>query len=106
VLHLLVECKESYKQGTKGNAYDVRFDVFSNSWGFELKDIEFKNIYIAHGAKDKGVPLSMATILKEKIPHSQFNVVEDEGHLTLVFRAIDEVIERVKKNTKRENNEN
>ncbi len=88
---------ESYRQGVEGNAYDVRFDIFTDSWGFKLEEIAFKDIYIWHGGKDNGVPLSMAKALEKQIPHSHFKVLEDEGHLTLVFRVMDEVMEYVKK---------
>lgn len=91
----LLQCKESYRQGVAGNAYDARFDMLQNAWGFKLDAIDFPNIHIWHGSKDNGCPLSMAKILEQKIKNVSFNAIEGEGHLTLVFNHIDAVVEKI-----------
>jgi len=93
-----LQCRESYRQGVKGNAYDARFDMLEESWGFKLEDIDFPHITIYHGTKDNGCPLSMAKVMKDKIENVSFKSIEGEGHLTLVFSVIGEVIGEVKNN--------
>jgi len=91
----LRQCQESYKQGVQGNAYDARFDMLQDSWGFDFEELDFPNIHIWHGTKDQGCPLSMARVLEEKIKDVKFYVIENEGHLTLVFHKIDEILKRL-----------
>jgi hypothetical protein len=53
-----------------------------------------------HGGKDKGVPLSMAQTLVDEVKHIHFKSLNDEGHLTLVFAVMYEVISVIKNNTR------
>ena len=94
----LLQCRESYVQGVKGNAYDARFDMLEDAWGFKLEEIKFPHITIYHGTKDNGCPLSMARVLENKIENVSFKSIEGEGHMTLVFRVMDTVIGEVKNN--------
>ena len=90
------QCKESYIQGAEGNASDAQIDMLENAWGFELEDIDFSPIYAWHGSLDRGIPLSVAKVLDEKVKDIEFKALEGEGHLTLVFEVLDEIVKRVK----------
>jgi len=90
------QCRESYLQGVEGSVADAKLDMFEKTWDFELEEIAFSPIYAWHGSLDRGIPLSVAKVLEEKIEGIEFNVLEGEGHLTLVFEVLDEVIEKVK----------
>lgn len=83
----------SYLQGSDGIAYDAGFDIQKSSWGFEPEEIDFSPIHFWHGGKDKAIPFSMAEQLIEKIPHATHTYYPDEGHLSLIFNKIDEVME-------------
>ena len=90
------QCKESYNQGADGNISDAKIDMLKSAWGFELEDINFSSIYAWHGSRDKGIPLSIAKILDERVKGIVFKSVEGEGHLTLIFDVLDEIIAKVK----------
>lgn len=90
-----LQCKESYVQGVKGNAYDAHFDMIEKSWGFELEEIDFSPTYAWHGSLDRGIPLAVAKVLDERVKNIEFKALEGEGHLTLVFEVLDEVVEKV-----------
>jgi pimeloyl-ACP methyl ester carboxylesterase len=89
---------ESYLQGTKGVAYDAHFDIIENSWGFDVEDIDDVPIHFWHGGADKGVPFSMTKQMIDKIPNATLTFYPDEGHLSIIFNHIDEILDKVKKN--------
>jgi pimeloyl-ACP methyl ester carboxylesterase len=91
-----LQCKESYVQGVKGNAHDAHFDMIENFWGFELEEIDFSPIYAWHGSLDRGIPLAVAKVLAERVANIEFKALEGEGHLTLVFEVLDEVLNNAK----------
>jgi len=91
----LRQCQESYAQGVKGNAYDARFDILKNAWGFDTKDIKFPYIAFYHGSKDLGCPLSMTREFVKEIDGAVLHEVDGEGHLTTIFSVIDEVLKKI-----------
>jgi len=94
---LLDAFHESYAQGSKGVAYDASFDIQKSSWGFKLEEIDFKSIHFWHGGLDKGVPFSMTKQMIDKIPHATLKFYPHEGHLSLIFNQIDEVMDLLAK---------
>jgi len=92
----LLQCRESYTQGVQGNAYDIRFDILENGWGFDVKDIAFKFIAFYHGTKDLGCPLSMTREFVKEIDCAVLHEVDGEGHLTTIFSVLDDVLEEIK----------
>lgn len=88
---LLETFRESYRQGSKGVAYDGVL-TFGKPWGFELEEIDFLPIYLWHGGKDKGIPLSMVKGMTEKLTGATLKTYRDEGHLSIIFNQLDEII--------------
>jgi len=91
--NLLDAFHESYAQGSKGVAYDASFDIQKSSWGFKLEEIDFKPIQFWHGGLDTGVPFSMTKQMIDKIPNVTLKFYPHEGHLSLIFNQIDEVMD-------------
>jgi pimeloyl-ACP methyl ester carboxylesterase len=89
---LLETFRESYRQGSKGVAYDGIL-VFGKPWGFSLEEIDFSSIYLWHGEKDSGTPVSMAKAMVEKISGATLKVYPNDGHLSIVFNQMDEIID-------------
>ena len=89
------QCRESYLQGVEGSVADAKIDMFEKTWGFELEDISFSPIYAWHGSLDRGIPLSVAKVLEERVEGIEFKALDGEGHLTLVFEVLDEVVDEV-----------
>lgn len=97
---LLNAFHESYAQGTKGVAYDASFDIQKNAWGFNPADITFTPIHFWHGGLDKGMPLSMTKRLIEKIPNATLKVYPHEGHISVIFNQIDEIMDVLEERVK------
>lgn len=90
---LLDTFHESYAQGSKGIAYDASFDIQEKSWGFKVEDIRFIPIHFWHGGLDKGVPFSMTKQMIDKIPNATLTFYPQEGHISLIFNQIDEIMD-------------
>ena len=87
---LLDTFREAYKEGTKGVGYDARV-VFTQEWGFSLNEIDFP-IQLWHGEKDNGVPLLMVKSMVKKLKNARLKTYKDEGHLSIIFNQMDEII--------------
>jgi len=90
---LLEAFHESYRQGSRGIAYDASFDIQRSSWGFSLEEIAFKPIHFWHGGLDKGVPFSMTKQMIDKVQNATLTFYPDEGHLSLIFNKVDEIMD-------------
>ncbi|MEM7798310.1 MAG: alpha/beta hydrolase [Chloroflexota bacterium] len=73
--------KEAYKQGVRGTTHDGV--LYSRGWGFELGEISMP-LTIWQGTLDVNVPQSNGQILAEEIPNGTLNLIEGEGHLSVV----------------------
>ncbi len=91
--NLLNAFHESYRQGSKGVAYDASFDIQRSSWGFKLEEIDFKPIHFWYGGRDKAVPFSMTKKMIDKIQNATFKFYTHEGHLSLIFNKVDEIMD-------------
>lgn len=89
---LIKTFREGYRQGSKGVAYDGIL-AFGKPWGFELEEIDFTPIHLWHGEKDKGIPLSMSKSMAQDLVESRLKTYPKEGHLSIVFNEIDEILE-------------
>jgi len=69
--------------------------LFAGHWGFELKDIQSKNITIYHGRNDRGCTIHMGKYLYNNIPNSRKKFVEAKGHL-LIFEIWNEILQNLK----------
>ena len=59
-------------------------------WGFELRDIHTP-VLLRHGRQDRFVPFGHGEWLARHIPGVQAELTEDDGHLTLTERHLDQV---------------
>jgi len=86
----LDDLRESFRQGTKGQAYEMR--LYAQPWGFRLEDITFDNMYLWHGELDKNVPVSMGRAVAEAIPKCQVRFYPKEGHMSMIINHAKEIM--------------
>ena len=89
---LIETFRESYRPGSKGVACDGIL-AFAKPWGFTLEEIDFSPIYLWHGEKDTGIPLIMLESMKKKLVGSTLKTYPNEGHLSIIFNKMDEIID-------------
>lgn len=83
---------ESWRSGLEPGA-DGWWDdeaAFFAPWGFELGLIRTP-VLLLHGRHDRFVPFAHGEWLSRHIPGVEARLTEDDGHLTLVTRHLDEV---------------
>ncbi|TKX26700.1 alpha/beta hydrolase fold-containing protein 2 [Elsinoe australis] len=59
--------------------------VLGMEWGFRLEDVKVKT-WIWHGGLDGQAPANMARAAGEKIPGAEVEVLEKEGHVSVVLK--------------------
>lgn len=75
--HLLNHLQEANRQGVKGIVQEMQ--LVTRPWGFKPEQIKTE-VEIWHGSKDTLAPFSSAQELAKRIPRSNLNIVEGEGH--------------------------
>jgi len=93
ILNIIIEeSKEAFRNGLDGAMLEEK--IYARSWGFDLKDISPDlQVYIWHGDKDVFVPSSMGHRMSELIPNCQGNFFPDEGHISVAYNHLDEILE-------------
>jgi len=66
--------------------------AFTRDWGFDLAGIE-RPVAVWQGGQDRMVPFAHGQWLAEHVPNARACLYRDEGHLSLVVRALDRIID-------------
>jgi pimeloyl-ACP methyl ester carboxylesterase len=82
---------ESYRQG--GAAVAREFGLLARPWGFDLDAVQ-QPVQIWHGSDDDVVPLWLAEVLAEVIPHARRRFLSGVGHL-LLLDHMDAILEQL-----------
>lgn len=80
---------EGCRRGTRGPAYEA--SVYVKDWGFSVKDIR-KKIDLWHGGQDMNAPLHHMRWLEQRLPEKEIHLFPDEGHVTLLYRHMEEIL--------------
>jgi pimeloyl-ACP methyl ester carboxylesterase len=80
---------EALRPGTAGAHYEA--GLYTRPWGFRLQDIKAE-VHLWHGEQDGNVLVSVGRYVAGAIPNCQANFMENEGHLTLIYKHVREVL--------------
>lgn len=80
---------ESCRRGPRGPAYEA--SMYVKEWGFSVKNIR-KKINLWHGGLDMNAPLHHLEWLEQRLPEKGVHLFPDEGHVTLFYRHIEEIL--------------
>ncbi|XKH59121.1 alpha/beta hydrolase [Halomonas sediminis] len=81
---------EALRQGGHGPALELA--LLARAWGFELQEVSIP-VRIWQGLSDNIVPPAMAQRLAAKLPRSETHWLPAEGHLSVIVRRLDAVLE-------------
>jgi pimeloyl-ACP methyl ester carboxylesterase len=81
--------REALLAGPRGAQWDTALMV--SPWDFRPQDIR-SAVYLWHGEKDGNAPLAMGRFMADAIPNSQVHFYPDEGHLSLISKHIEEIL--------------
>jgi len=89
---LLASGLEAFRQG--GDAFADDLIIHSSPWDIDPATISCPVLFV-HGTLDRNVPLSHAEYLAGVVPGAQFDVLEDEGHLSVAIHHSVPLAERL-----------
>jgi pimeloyl-ACP methyl ester carboxylesterase len=82
-----VECM---RPGVRGMAWDMH--LYARPWDFRLEEIRFP-VRLLHGEADFNVPVAVARKVAATIPDCQATFYPGEGHLGILAKHLDEIID-------------
>lgn len=88
------ELQEAFRQGAKWVAKEGA--MYPESWGFELGELPQIPTHIWHGELDRNVPIRMSREMAKAAPHIQTHFFEDEGHISILARCVDDILTTLK----------
>ena len=96
ILNIFIEeTKEAFRPGLDGVVMEEK--IYAKPWGFDLKDISSDlQVYLWHGEMDVFVPSSFGRKMCELIPNCKGYFFPNEGHFSVAFNHLDEILEILK----------
>ncbi|KAI3398900.1 hypothetical protein diail_8409 [Diaporthe ilicicola] len=98
VLDLLVtSIREAFKDGPEGSTCEAK--LFGSPWDFDLATLPVRKgeLTIYHGVKDIHIPARMAVDAVSTMNGVELILEQEEAHISLYFRRLDEIIGEVKR---------
>jgi pimeloyl-ACP methyl ester carboxylesterase len=80
---------EAFRSGIAGVQHEA--GLYARPWGFQLQDITAE-VHLWHGEQDGNVPVSVARYVADAIPNCRAKFIENEGHLTLPYKYVQEYL--------------
>jgi pimeloyl-ACP methyl ester carboxylesterase len=81
--------QEAFRGGTKGANHEAA--LYKRPWGFDLQDITAE-VHLWHGDQDLNVPISAGRHVAAALPNCQARFLEGEGHLSLPYNFMREIL--------------
>jgi pimeloyl-ACP methyl ester carboxylesterase len=81
--------REALRAGPRGAQWDTALMI--GSWDFRPQDVR-SAVYLWHGELDRNAPLAMARYLSAAIPNCQSCFYASEGHLSLISKHLEEIL--------------
>jgi pimeloyl-ACP methyl ester carboxylesterase len=88
---MIASLMESFRQGTKGAAYDGML-IGARNWGFELKSLTLRNIHWWHGELDDQIRAAQAREVVESITHCVATFYPNEAHISTIADHGEEIV--------------
>ncbi len=83
---------ETFAQGPAGAQVDSA--IVASAWGFDAAAVRVP-VRMWHGDADENVPIDMARHLADRVPGARLTVLPGEGHLSLVRRHAERLLQDV-----------
>ena len=88
--------KESYNQGIE--AVVQEWKLYVSNWHMNLNTIQFP-VNLWYGTEDKMAPISRGNYYHSQLPNSKLNVIDNEGHFSLIRNHLEEILVELKLHT-------
>lgn len=82
---------EAFRKGSRGPAREAR--LLFRPWGFRLEEIRADYVHVWQGGLDRNVSPETGPAMAEAIPGSRGHFHRDDGHLSIAFNHVAEILE-------------
>jgi pimeloyl-ACP methyl ester carboxylesterase len=89
---LAASTAEALRQGGRGASWELT--LLAKPWDFRLQEVRVP-VHLWQGLADRIVPAAMARRLVAALPDCTPHYLPDEGHLSLIARYLDAVLDRL-----------
>lgn len=97
-MHVFLEAiQEAFKKNHMGALQDAK--IYKSDWGFALSDVR-PQLFVWHGEKDLNVRIASAKYLTNMLPNCVSKFYPTEGHISLIFNHIKEILELLSTNNR------
>lgn len=91
---MIESMREGFRRGSKGAAWD--FQLYGD-WGFELEEVDGKNVTLWHGMRDTNTPFAMAEKAAKLMKGCELKAFENETHLSLPYHHLQDIMRQLLK---------
>jgi pimeloyl-ACP methyl ester carboxylesterase len=88
--HLFVNWREGVARSLAGVFSDAR--IYGEAWPFDLGAIRVP-VHLWHGEEDRVVPVAVGQHYAAHIPGIRARIIPGEGHFSIIFNSLPEVVE-------------
>ena len=89
---LIKNFQEAIRNGISGVYRDAK--LYGSDWNFDLKNVK-KKFFIWHGTQDSTVPPITSNYYKKKLKNKEIFLKTNEGHFSICYKYMNEVIRQV-----------
>jgi pimeloyl-ACP methyl ester carboxylesterase len=86
---IVADWQEAFRPGIC--AVDHESAIYSRPWGFQLQDID-SDVHLWHGEQDQNVVGSVGHYVADAIPNCRATFLADEGHFSVIFNRIEQIL--------------
>ena len=84
--------REAFRQSGEGAATEL---MLVSDWGFGVEEVDGEGVQIWHGRKDRNAPVQMAKEAARRMPGVQLHIFDEEGHLGVPAKHVDEIMKEL-----------
>ena len=81
---------ETARQGAAANRDEIERLV--RPWGFDVRQIRLKRMFIWHGEEDRIMPAAPVRVLAQRLGDFRAKFYPDEGHFSVLVNRADELL--------------
>jgi pimeloyl-ACP methyl ester carboxylesterase len=80
---------EAHRFGARGAVFDMA--LVAREWSFKLEDISMR-VHLWHGGQDTVSPIAVGRLMASEIPNCVSKFYPNEGHLSVLFNHMEEIL--------------
>jgi pimeloyl-ACP methyl ester carboxylesterase len=89
---------QAYVEGLRSSGQGDRDGAIAllSPWGFTPQQVQCEHLFLWHGEDDLTMPVAPLRLLAQQLPHCTAHFYPGEGHFSVIFNHIEEILELLK----------